>query len=185
METHTGLFLEGTMRRRKAKTYTYTRGALTTTSTVSQADAKREAELRIDWLLRNTSLWIEKRWNLMIVIYGYVDGFRYQVFDPCTLKTGLQSNFCTACSVCYGTTELWRVIDGARSDAAQRAWHKDVDDALHIARSGLTPGTDMHSDLSRWIGFQRRYLHHKDLGRSDNDAWRLAAGDPSFVEAHS
>lgn len=166
------------MRKRKAKTYTYTRGSLSLTSEVSMADAKRQVEERIDWLLKNTGLWVEKRWHLTITISATEHGFQYCVFDADLVPAGRVM----PATIQMGVTELWRVQDAARINAAQQAWSKDVIDELHIERSGLLDGSHTHADLVRWVAFQREYLRHKKLGRSDNDAWRLASGDPSFKD---
>lgn len=160
------------MRTRKPKTYYVTRGHLTA-SGASKSEAKANLSVMVDRALSASSLVVESRFGLVVIVAPDPNGYYCGVFNPAELAHG-ERRWCFTLTQAHYTDAL----QSARIHAAQNAWNAAVEsdqDFVTAAQVGTKAG-----ELLSWIAFQRRYIAAKQAGHDDGMAWRIASNDPTL-----
>ncbi len=145
------------MRKTKTKTYYASRRDITAEGeTISKARAALVPMIDYACTLRYPH--VEVRYGYVLIASPSAVGYVTTMLWPNNLKTDGSKDGCH--TLHPQTATLEDIVRRLRLNAAQVAWHLDVDDVSHEAKSGLD-GRGL-GELRSFIRFHRRYAAEQD-----------------------
>ena len=143
----------------------------------TKTEAKRNLEPMVDYACRASALTVERRFDCLVVVTAFAGGWQYQAIPLDMLRHGDQAG----CFTHAGQGEDYvKILQSARTHAAQLSWHHGCDDERHVCAAGLD--AERSNDLRRWCRFQRAYTVHRAAGLPDGEAHRRACEDSWTIQ---